>query len=104
MFVLEQVKKRRTHPVLPAASTAGNGTQPLSFFKYGLYLRYNVPVTPLGTVSANPTTASCAMTARFWNTGAERTVAARPSSAVVAENSIVFGDRRLLLLLIWLRE
>lgn len=52
----------RAYPVLPAESTAGNGTQPFVTLSNGLYLSIKEPTVVAGTVSAKPTTSSCPMT------------------------------------------
>lgn len=59
----------QTYPVFPSASTAGNGTQPLNTFKYGLNFNMRLPSVVDGTVSAKPTTASWSMTLRGWTAG-----------------------------------
>ena len=71
-----------TYPVLPALSTAGNGTQPLETWRKGLYFRYREPRVPLGTVWGKPTTASWLMRARR-SSGAARDVEARAARARV---------------------
>jgi hypothetical protein len=71
-----------TYPVLPALSTAGNGTQPLETWRKGLYFRYKEPRVPLGTVWGKPTTALWLMRARR-SRGAAREVEARAARARV---------------------
>lgn len=52
---------KQTYPILPFASTAGNGTQPPKTFRVGLYLSMSVPSMVGGAVSAKPTTAEWSM-------------------------------------------
>lgn len=64
----------QTYEVFPSESTAGKGTQPLKTFRYGLNLSIRSPSVVAGTVSAKPTTASWAITARAWRAAAAGTL------------------------------
>lgn len=67
-----------TYPVFPAASTAANGTHPLTTFRNGWYASYTSPIIPPGTVSGKPTTPSCEISPLLFNSGLAFTaVAAR---------------------------
>ena len=72
--------------MLPSAWTPGKGTQPPKTFRRGLYFSNSSPMTPLGTVSGNPTTASWLMTALLESGLPETRGArvARPARALVS--------------------